>query len=138
MKIMEKKITKREVLVGIQNGVQTGDYNGITVEDIVAYCANEVELLDRKAAKAKERAAVKRAEGDALTDAVKDALTAEFETRDVVAARVAETFGEDASIAKVGYRLTQLVKSGVAVSEDIKIAATETQKARTVKGYALA
>ena len=135
---MEKKITKRETLAGIMNGVQTGDYNGITVEDIVAFCENEIELLDKKALKAKERAAAKKAEGDALTDAVKAALTDEVTTRDVIAAKVAETYGEDATIAKVGYRLTQLVKNGEAVSEDIKIAATETQKARTVKGYALA
>ena len=42
---MEKKLTKREVLAGIMNGVQTGDYNDITVEDIVAFCENEIDLL---------------------------------------------------------------------------------------------
>ena len=135
---MEKKITKREVLAGVMSGVQTGDYNGITVEDIVAFCENEIDLLDKKALKAKERAAAKKAEGDALTDAVKAALTSELETRDVIAARVAETFGEDASVAKVGYRLTQLAKAEVAVSEDIKIPGGEGQKTRVVKGYRIA
>ena len=134
---MEKKVTKREVLVGIQNGVQTGDYNGITVEDIVAFCENEVALLDKKAIKAKERAAEKRAAGDELTAAVKAALTTDFETRDVISARVAETFGEDATVAKVGYRLTQLVKNGEAESTDLKIAGEEGAKTRTVKGYAI-
>ena len=134
---MEKKITKREVLAGIANGVQTGDYNGITVEDIVAFCENEIALLDKKAIKAKERAAEKRAAGDELKAAVKDALTDEFVTRDVVAAKVAETFGEDASIAKVGYRLTVLVNEGVAESTDLKIAGGEGAKTRTVKGYKL-
>ena len=132
---MEKKITKREVLAGVANGVQTGDYNGITVEDIVAFCENEIALLDKKAIKAKERAAEKRAAGDELKAAVKDALTDEFVTRDVVAAKVAETFGEDASIAKVGYRLTVLVNEGVAESTDLKIAGGEGAKTRTVKGY---
>ena len=135
---MEKKITKREVLAGVANGVQTGDYNGITVEDIVAFCENEIALLDKKAIKAKERAAEKRAAGDELKAAVKDALTDEFVTRDVVAAKVAETFGEDASIAKVGYRLTVLVNEGVAESTDLKIAGGEGAKTRTVKGYKLA
>ena len=134
---MEKKITKREVLAGIVNGVQTGDYNGITVEDIVAFCENEIALLDKKAIKAKERAAEKRAAGDELKAAVKDALTDEFVTRDIVAAKVAETFGEDASIAKVGYRLTVLVNEGVAESTDLKIAGGEGAKTRTVKGYKL-
>ena len=135
---MEKKITKREVLVAVANGVQTGDYNGVTVEDIVAFCENEVALLDKKALKAKERAAEKRAAGDELKAAVKDALTDEFVTRDVVAARVAETYGEDATIAKVGYRLTVLVNEGVAESTDLKIAGEDGGKTRTVKGYKLA
>ena len=135
---MEKKLTKREVLVAIMEGIETKDFGDVTIEDIVAYCENEIELLDKKAVKAKERQAAKKAEGDELTEAVKAALTAEFATRDVIAVKVAETFGEDASVAKVGYRLTQLVKSGEAVSEDIKIPATETSKTRTVKGYALA
>jgi RNA-splicing ligase RtcB len=135
---MEKKFTKREVLEALAKGVQTGDYGDITVEDIVAYCENEIELLDKKAVKAKERQAAKKAEGDALTDAVKEALSTEFETRDVIALRVAETFGEEATVAKVGYRISQLVKEGIAVAEDMKIPATETTKARTVKSYKLA
>lgn len=135
---MEKKFTKRDVLVAMANGVQTGDYGDITVEDIVAYCENEIALLDKKAVKAKERQAAKKAEGDALTDAVKAALGNDFETRDVIAARVAETFGEEATVSKVGYRLAQLVKDGAAENTDIKIPATETTKARTVKGYKIA
>ena len=132
---MEKKLTKKEVLVAIVNGMQDGNYGEVTLEDIVAYCENEIALLEKKAEKAKERAAAKKAESDELTDAVKAALTNEFETRDVIAARVAETYGEDASIAKVGYRITQLVKNGEAEANDIKIAATENSKTRTVKAY---
>ena len=135
---MEKKLTKKEVLVAIVNGMQDGNYGEVTLEDIVAYCENEIALLEKKAEKAKERAAAKKAESDELTDAVKAALTDEFETRDVIAARVAESYGEDATIAKVGYRLTKLVGSGDAESTDMKIPATETSKARTVKAYKLA
>lgn len=134
---MEKKITKRETLVAIMEGVKTGEF-AVSVEDIVAFCANEIDLLDKKALKAKERAAEKRAAGDELTDAVKAALTDEFATRADIAAVVAETFGEDATVAKVGYRLTQLVAAGAAEVTDMKIAATETSKARTIKAYKLA
>ncbi len=134
---MEKKITKREMFEAIANGVKTGDWN-VAVDEITAFCEKEIEALDKKALKAKERAAEKRAAGDELTEAVKAALTDEFATRADIAAKVAETYGEDATIAKVGYRLTQLAASGVAESTDIKIAATETSKARTVKGYKLA
>lgn len=135
---MEKKLTKREVLVAIKEGIETKDFGDVTVEDIVAYCENEIELLDKKAVKAKERQAAKKAEGDELTEAVKAALTAEFATRDAITLKVAETFGEEASVAKIGYRITKLVKEGIAEASDVKIAATETSKARTVKAYKLA
>ena len=134
---MEKKITKREMYAGIIEAMKTGD-SPIAVDEVIAFCEKEIEALDKKALKAKERAAEKRAAGDELTEAVKAALTDEFATRADIAAKVAETFGEDATIAKVGYRLTQLAASGVAESTDIKIAATETSKARSVKGYKLA
>jgi recombination protein RecA len=46
--------------------------------------------------------------------------------------------GEDVTVHKVSYRLTQLVKSGVAVKEDVKIPGWEGQKARKIAGYRLA
>ena len=131
---MEKKITKREMFEAIINGVNTGDYT-VTADEIVAFCENEIALLDKKAVKAKERAAEKRAAGDELTDAVRDALTDEFVVIADIAAKVAEAIGEEATVAKVTYRLTQLVKNGEAENTDIKIPGGEGVKARTVKGY---
>lgn len=133
---MEKKITKREMFEAIKAGCTTGDWT-VSETEVVEFCENEIALLDKKAAKAKERQAEKKAAGDELTDAVKAALTDEFTTRADIATVVANTFGEDATIAKVGYRLTQLVNAGVAEATDIKIPATETSKARTIKGYRL-
>ena len=133
----EKKITKKEFYAGIIEAMQTGN-SPIAPDEVIAFCENEIALLDKKAEKAKARAAAKRAEGDELTDVVKAALTDEFATRADIALKVAETYGEDATVAKVGYRLTQLVAAGAAEVTDIKIAATETSKARTIKGYRLA
>ena len=129
---MENKMTKRDFYNDIKAMAEAADR-----EDIVAFCDNEIELLDKKAAKAKERQAEKKAAGDELTDAVKAAMTNEFETREVIAARVAETFGEDASLAKVGYRISALVRDGIAEATDIKVPATETSKASTKKAYKL-
>ena len=110
-------------------------------DEMVEFIDAQMEQLAKKAEKAKERAATKKAEGDALTEAVKAVLTDEAVTRDVIAAKVAETYGEDATIAKVGYRLTQLVKAKVtarltqlvkaeeAVKEQIKVGE------RKVMGY---
>lgn len=133
---MEKKITKREMFEAIKTGCTTGEWT-VNDTEVAEFCENEIALLDKKAAKAKERQAEKKAAGDELTEAVKAALTDEFAVIADIAAKVAETYGEDATVARVTYRLTQLVKNGEAENGDVKIAATEGQKARTIKAYKL-
>lgn len=133
---MEKKITKREMFEAIKTGCTTGEWTVSDVE-VAEFCDNEIKLLDKKAIKAKERAAEKRAAGDELTDAVRAALTDEFAVIADIAAKVAETYGEDATVAKVTYRLGQLVKNGEAENTDVKVAGGEGQKTRTIKAYKL-
>lgn len=131
---MEKKITKREMFEAIKTGCTTGEWTVSDVE-VAEFCDNEIALLDKKAIKAKERAAEKRAAGDELTDAVRAALTDEFAIIADIAAKVAETYGEDATVARVTYRLTQLVKNGEAENGDVKVEGGEGQKTRTIKAY---
>ena len=133
---MEKKITKREMFEAIKTGCTTGERTVSGVE-VAEFCDNEIALLDKKAIKAKERAAEKRAAGDELTDAVRAALTDEFAIIADIAAKVAETYGEDATVARVTYRLTQLVKNGEAENGDVKVEGGEGQKTRTIKAYRL-
>ena len=133
---MEKKITKREMFEAIKTGCTTGEWTVSDVE-IAEFCDNEIALLDKKAIKAKERAAEKRAAGDELTDAVRAALTDEFAVIADIATKVAETYGEDATVARVTYRLTQLVKNGEAENGDVKVEGGEGQKTRTIKAYRL-
>lgn len=133
---MEKKITKREMFEAIKTGCTTGEWT-VSDAEIVEFCDNEIALLDKKAIKAKERAAEKRAAGDELTDAVRAALTDEFAVIADIATKVAETYGEDATVAKVTYRLGQLVKNGEAENTDVKVAGGEGQKTRTIKAYKL-
>ena len=133
---MEKKITKREMYEAIKTGCTTGEWT-VSDAEIVEFCDNEIALLDKKAIKAKERAAEKRAAGDELTDAVRAALTDEFAIIADIAAKVAETYGEDATVARVTYRLTQLVKNGEAENGDVKVEGGEGQKTRTIKAYRL-
>ena len=136
-----EKITKREMFEAIKGLAESGalhmaDFNeGISDEAVADFCANEIALLDKKAVKAKERAAQKRAEGDELTDAVRAAMSTEnFEPIAEIAARIE---GEDVTVAKVTYRLTQLVKNGEAEKQELTIAGGEGQKARKVQGYKL-
>ena len=133
----EKKTTKKEFYAGIIEAMKTGDCP-ISRDEVIAFCENEIALLDKKAAKAKERQAAKRAEGDELTEIVKEALTDEFQvTADIAKAVVEATGNEDYTIHKIQYRLGQLVKNGEAESTDVKIPGGEGQKARTIKGYRL-
>lgn len=131
---MEKKITKKEMFEAIKAGCATGTWS-VSDTEIIEFCDNEIALLDKKAAKAKERQAEKRAANDELTDAVRAALTDEFTVIADIAAKVAETYGEDCTVAKVTYRLGQLVKNGEAENTDVKIAGGEGQKSRTIKAY---
>ena len=136
-----EKITKREMFEAIKGLAESGalhmvDFNeNITDEAVAEFCENEIALLDKKAAKAKERAATKKAEGDELTDAVRAAMsTEEFEPIADIAARIE---GEDVTVAKVQYRLTQLVKNGEAEKEQITVPGGEGQKARKIMAYKL-
>ena len=136
-----EKITKREMFEAIKGLAESGalhmfDFNeNISDEAVAEFCANEIDLLDKKTAKAKERAAAKAAEGDILTALVHAALTTdEFKSIADVTAMVAEE-EPDVTAAKVSYRLSSLVKAGEAEKSEITIPATETSKKRTVNGY---
>lgn len=126
-----EKITKREMyesIIAMMNGEEQ-KYEASTYID---FCKNEIDLLDKKAVKAKERAAVKRAEGDELTDAVRAVLGEDFEPIADIAARVDFP---DVTVAKVTYRLGQLVKNGEAEKKELTIDGGEGQKKRKVQGY---
>ena len=104
-------------------------------DDLVDFCNHQIELLDKRAAKARETAAAKREAADPIMDAVLAVLTTEPQTiEDVVAAMD----NSDYTIAKVRYRLTQLEKDERVVKSDVTIPGGEGQKSRKVKAYALA
>ena len=134
-----EKMTKRNVYEALisyaTTGVMAYDGNEVTAEALAAFAENEIALLDKKAVKAKERAATKRAEGDELTAVVRQVMsTEEFEPIADIAARIE---GEDVTVAKVQYRLTQLVKTGEAEKEQITVPGGEGQKARKIMAYKL-
>ena len=107
----------------------------VTMDQLRAFAEKEIEHLDNKAAKAKETAAKKRAEADELQEAVAAALTADFEPIAAIADRIE---GEDVTVSKVTYRLTQLVKNGVAEKQEIAVPTGDGNKTRKIMGYRLA
>ena len=127
------KITKKDYFTAIK-ALCAGETPEIPVEDIMAFCDKELTALDTRAARAKEKAAEKRAEGDELQAAVLAALTDEPATRQEITDRIE---GDDVSVAKVGYRLTSLVKAERAVKSEMTITG-EDGKSKRVAAYALA
>ena len=136
-----ENITKKEMygaLVNFANGgelvADTKDGQvAVSMDQLKAFAEKEIAHLDKKAAKAKETAAKKRAEADELQNAVEAALSdADFEPIAVIAGRIE---GEDVTVSKVTYRLTQLVKAGVAEKQEIAVPTGDGNKTRKIMGY---
>lgn len=136
------KMTKKNVfdaLINFANGGELGYESGeefvvIDNEALRAFAAHEIELLDKKAVKAKESAAKKRAAGDELTEAVAAVLNEEFQT---IADVTAQIEGEDVTNSKVAYRLNALVKAGRAVKAEVAVEGSNG-KSRKVMAYKVA
>ena len=131
---MTQKLTKKDKLTAIIATLK-GENTDITVDELVAYCENEIELLDKKAAKAKETAAKKKAENDELTDVIASLLTDELQTTAEITAQIDD---EDVTVHKVSYRLTQLTKAERAIKEEVSIPGKDGTKARKIAAYRLA
>lgn len=121
------KVTKRDYYNAIISAMQTGE-TPIAPDDVIAFCEKELAALDKKAAKAKELAAKKRAENDTLLDAVADALSDEFEPIATITERVD---ADEVTVGKVTYRLTQLVKAGIAEKGEVTIGEGDTKRKAT-------
>lgn len=126
----EKKITKKEHFTAIAEYLRAEGHD--TWAEVVE---KEIAALERKAAKAKETAAKAKAANDELTEIVQAALTEEPTLIADIAAKV-EFPGS--TLSKVQYRLTALVKAGVAVKSEITVPGGEGVKARKLSAYSLA
>lgn len=116
----DKKITKAEILAIIKEGMADN-------AEVVAYCDNELVLLENKKIKAKERADAKRAEGDELQAVIKSVLTDVPQTRDEILAHFENADGE-LTVGKIQAKLNNLVKFEQASKTEVK---TEDGKKRT-------
>lgn len=136
------KITKRNYYQALIRLVETGTLTfetldglvEITGEQLIEFANKEIAILDAKAEKSKERAATKRAENDELTELVYAAVTDEFRC---IADIAEDVQSDDVSVAKVGNRLTRLLKEGRVVQTKINAPLVEGGKTRMIAAYAL-
>lgn len=105
---MADKMTKKEMFEILASFIPEEDERAAELRE---FCIKQVEIIDRKAEKAKARNAERKAAGDELRDMVFGALTEELQT----IPQIMEAMGlDDPEItrAKVSARLGQLVKAG--------------------------
>lgn len=130
----EVKVSKRDYLTAIIEAMRTGEIK-YDPNDVIAFCEHEIELLDKKTAKAKERAAAKRAEGDELTEQIYDVLSSdEFMTIPEIVKALGD---EDVSAQKASYRLRSLVEANRAEKTEITVAGSDGGKASKRVAYRL-
>ena len=117
----EKKVTKKEMFEGIK-AILTENFEAAEVAEYVEFIDKEVGAIDARAEKEKTRRAEKKAEGDALGDAVKAAIEGAEEpiTAEGIVDKVIEEFPE-ATVAKVRYRASNLVKNEVVTKTELKV-----------------
>lgn len=111
---MANKITEREIYNSILNGT-------VDQATLCEFAEKKLAQLDKRNASAQRRAAAKRAEGNEITEGIFGVLSAERMTRE----QVAQAYGSELSVAKVGSRLNQLVEAGRVQKETIKVANAE-------------
>ena len=113
--VREKKVTKAMMFEAVREVVEASDAENKA--EMVEFIDKQLEQLAAKAEKARARAAEKKIAGDELREVVKSVLTENFQTIDAITAQIV---GEDVTKAKVTARLTQLIKTGEAVKEQVK------------------
>ena len=107
-------------------------YDESFYSEMIGMCKKEIENIDKKNEKSKE-AAKRRSESDALLSVVRSVLTDEYQT---IADVSAQNEGKDVSVAKITYRLTALVREGIAEKASVEVVTPEGKK-RTVMAYRL-
>ena len=121
MTMTKNKVTKKDNFNAIVNIlVDAGK------DELADVMRHEIELLNKKADKAKTAAAEKKANGDALAAAVEAVLTDELCTIADIAEKV--EFDGEVSTARIQYRLNALVKAGKATKEQISVGEGESKR----------
>ena len=111
---MADKLTERDIYNQMIEGT-------IDHETLAEFAAKKIAQLDKRNASAQKRAAAKRAENSGVVDAVYALLGSEPMTRDAVA----QAYGGELSVAKIGAKLNALVADGRIQKTNIKVAGAD-------------
>ena len=101
-------MTQKEILTLIKTEMSAN-------ADVVTFCDNMINSLDKKNEKARERAAAKRAAGDEISNALMDVITNSPQTLAEIASQI-----PGATPNKVTARITPLVADGTITKTVVK------------------
>lgn len=121
------KVTKNDIINVIRAMAEAQDAdavfdNGVTCADIINYCDKAIEQADARRIKDAERRAKKAAAADEMKAEIVEFLTAhigEQITREDIFAGIEHD--DDFTVAKLGAKLTALVKDGAIVKDEARI-----------------
>lgn len=114
---MEKKMTKKDYFVQMIDLLAEVDAEDPIVKDCIDFCNTQIELLDKKVARAKEKAQEKKEQGDELKEAIMNVLTEDFQSIKDICSQIDI---EETTTSKVTARLTALFKEGKVEKEQAK------------------
>lgn len=128
----EIKVSKRDYLTAIIGAMHTGEIK-YDPNDVITFCEHEIELLDKKTAKAKERAAAKRAEGDELTEQIYNVL---YDDEFMTIPEIVKALGDESvSAQRASYRLRTLVAEKRAEKTEVSVPGADGGKASKKVAY---
>ena len=120
----DKKFTKIDMfntIINVLNEIEiAADENTPSTDEVINWCKGQIEVVEKKASKARETAAKKKAENDVYKERVYDFIANSEEpvTADDIVADIGE---ESFTKAKAVARCTALVKEGRITKEEIKV-----------------
>ncbi len=125
----DKKFTNKDMFITIKALLTGDDVDETDPSDaeLIEWCDKQIEILDRKADKAREKAAEKKVAGDELQEKIYNIL-AEAD-REMTADSILEALDiEGLSKQKIIARLSNLVKAGRVVKDEVRVGEAKSRR----------
>ena len=125
----DKKFTNKDMFITIKALLTGDDVDEAAPSDaeLIEWCDKKIEILERKADKAREKAAEKKVAGDELQERIYSVLV--DAGREMTADSILEALDtEGLSKQKIIARLSNLVKAGKVVKDEVRVGEAKSRR----------
>lgn len=125
----DKKFTNKDMFITIKALLTGDDVDDAAPADaeLIEWCDKQIEILDRKADKAREKAAEKKVAGDELQERIYSVLV--DAGREMTADSILEALDtEGLTKQKIIARLSNLVKAGKVVKDEVRVGEAKSRR----------